>query len=173
MKRLLSVLMLSSISFFGCTSCEHPIIPSAGDAALDSKYTSTTTLISTSDWEFTLPVGWSVKTNDAGDDKFIAVDQTGEQILVFGKEAFVGTYESYTLTAIREFRAAGAKSISAGQVKINGLNFVRVESLKGDIRMWAWLTFKDGMGYGFYCGGTDNDAGYDDCNSIMDSLKIK
>ncbi len=174
--------MLSLLGLISCNSCAKNVTPinppeptpmvvdaSAPDTSVDNSLT-----VNGPDWSFALPShDWVAQHSDGGTDAMLVNDQE-KNLVLFLKEEFPGTAQDYALFAIQGMREAGATLVGSSMVTINGTNFVLVESSKGAIRVFQWVTVKNKTGYGLSCGGLDSDSHQHDlCMGIVNTLTIK
>jgi hypothetical protein len=93
------------------------------------------------------------------------------------KEATNNTYPEYVVSTIRGFAEADVTIDAIKQVTISGQRFTLAQLNHDDEVVWAWITVKDGSGYGFTCGCEINvDAGAvqrDLCQAMADTFVIK
>jgi hypothetical protein len=180
-------LIIGTISCTSCTSSQSSIPPadagnlttvvssaSASTKPIASVPIITNLVVANDNWQFTLPdSNWVSKNPEQLEVKSIKVNNTTHSLLVFLKESYAGSYQDYVLIAIRGLKESGAILISSTQVNINGNNFIVTETTANDLRMWLWMTVKNGNGYGFSCGGSATDeTQHDICFSIASTLKI-
>jgi hypothetical protein len=132
-------------------------------------------MLSGDGWEIIIPYGWQLQNSEEKEIMVLATNSDKQNLIIFIKEPFEGTYESYALAGIRGIKAAGGTLISAKQVILNGQEFVLIESIKKSIVVWAWITVHKGSGYVLTCGGDDKDLLFqkEACGTVSSSLNIK
>lgn len=178
------VLFLLACGLISCSSCaKKPVLnevetgPTVDASLVDSGTASdvqdSSLTVGNDNWSFVLPSSdWEPQRN--GVDPAVFLNEKEHNLVVFLKEEFPGTTQDYALFAVRGMKEAGATLVSSSQVKINGINFVLIESTKGSVRVFQWVAAKDKAGYGLSCGGLDeNDHQKTLCVSIANTLNIK
>ncbi len=135
--------------------------------------------ITQDNWSFSLiGDGWKPMKSPIPVIK-VSMDNQAEECMVFlVKEADANTtYPTYVLQTMRGFTEAGSNVDSVQQVTINGQQWTEVLLDKNMEAVWAWITVKDGVGYGFTCGCEINmDAAqdhFDMCHAMANSIQIK
>lgn len=152
--------------------------PSAAPTASDSApAVSTDQVLSEQDWSLSVPQGWakmSAPIDDANIKVFMG-NQDKKNLVIFVKEAFLGSSAEYALEGLRGLKDGGNKISTARQVDLNGNKFVLLDSSRDNLRMWMWVTAKNGFGYAFSCGGPVDDTGDQEntCTQIANTLTIK
>lgn len=182
MKKILLVSMLSLLGLISCNSCvknDVPINPPEPppqqvDASIPDATVDNSVSVNGPDWSFSLPShDWVAQHSDGGTDAMLVNDQE-KNLVLFLKEEFPGTTQDYALFAIQGMREAGATLVGSSMVVINGTNFVLVESNKGAVRVFQWVTVKNKTGYGLSCGGLDADSHQRAlCMGVVNTLTIK
>jgi len=150
----------------------HDTDQSVTDSALD---VSTCKIMSGDTWEFTVPNGWESKSSS---DKSIAAmlfNDSNQELIMLLREDYNGPVEGYIIEAIRGVKGADAKLISSKQTEVNGVKYTILESKKGPVTVWAWVTVKNNFGYVFTCGGDESEVfkHQASCLSVMNTFRIK
>jgi hypothetical protein len=171
---------LLSVGTISCSSCAKknpdPVVvtvdaspPDAGAPDVAPKPDLT---IKGDKWEFTVPSeGWKPMENSPPHSNgYLNADK--KNLILVINEPFTGSFDEYALGSIRAMRLSGVQIVSAKSVEVNGTKFVLVESSKDGIRVWAWVTTKDGRGFGFTCGGPEDVNQHDLCFGVANTFKI-
>lgn len=129
-------------------------------------------------WSFTLiGDGWAPRDLETDEIK-VAMENHNIMCMVFVvKEQTTDSFGAYVISTIRSFSESGATIDAVKVVMVNGQKFVLTQVDHQDEVVWAWVTVKDGFGYGFTCGCDINpDAGaaqHDVCQHMVDTFVIK
>ncbi len=150
----------------------HETDQSVTDSVTD---VSTCKIMSGDTWEFTVSNGWESKPSS---DKSIAAmlfNDSNQELIMLLREAYTGPVEGYVIEAIRGIKGANAKLVSSKQTEVNGQKFTILESKKGSVTVWAWVTVKNNFGYVFTCGGDESQATKHQasCLTVVNTFKIK
>lgn len=126
-------------------------------------------------WEITLPQSWKQDSPISASVELWAENISIDSLLVLTKESYAGTFDQFSLEAIRGFRGQGAEIGSMQSVSINGYNFTKLESTQGDVDLVTLLTVKNGFGYSLDCGGDESFTFKlkPECQQILSSFKLK
>lgn len=159
-----------------------PIMAMEQDASLNLPFIAPITnwqALFQDNWEFSVPGNeWSVEDISDPDTKVVVRNLNSESVIVLIKEQTANTYPGYIISTIQSFSDRDAEILSMEQVTVNGTKSIKVHMVNKDKEaVWSWITFKDGFGYTFSCGGEVSLAGRnarsDYCQSIADTLHIK
>lgn len=181
MKKFIFMSMMVMLGILSCSACSKknqlPDPVTMVDASTPEVNTTPVVpvlVVSQENWSFTLPShDWISGSDDSGPSALVINDSL-KNLVAFMKEEFPGTMQDYALFAVRGMRGAGATLVSSSIVTVNGTNFVLVESNKGSVRVFQWLTVKDHFGYGLSCGGLDSDNSQRNiCMGVINTLTIK
>jgi hypothetical protein len=192
MKRLFLVLSLLSLGLISCSSCAKketsgPVCE-GGSCPLPSATPSTTPpdpplpppptdkVVTGVGWELTVPAGWDKleppQPTPGLEGLYLNKDKHNLFLLI--KEPYAGKSDEYTLEALRGLKSAGAHLNSAKQVEVNGNKFVLVDSDKNGVRMWLWVTVRNGSGFALSCGGPATEDWHQGiCATVASSLKLQ
>lgn len=184
MKRLFLVLPLLVLGLVSCSSCaKKDTTPPPCDGGTCTLPTSTPSVpapppdqvLSEDDWSVSVPVGWEKLTPPTTDPevKVFYGNKEKQNLVIFVKEAFPGTSAEYVLEGLRGLKDSGSKLNGARQVDLNGNKFVLVDSSRDNVRMFMWITAKNGFGYALSCGGPADQPQEDICTKIASTVTIK
>lgn len=188
MKRLLFILPLLILGLVSCASCSKPTesVPPCDASSCPTLSASASAVpvapprqvFAEDNWSLSVQPGWNkVSAPVSADDMHVKVCEINtdkKNLVVFISEPFAGTNAEYILEALRGLKDGGYKITAAQQVDLNGNKFVLIDSNQGNLRMWMWVTAKNGSGYALSCGGDNSDPTQEDtCTDVANTLTIK
>jgi hypothetical protein len=157
-------------------SCALPEAAVAGESAAGAPQARE--VFGEENWQFSTPFsGWERTKSNSPDIKLVLANAKEECLVIILKEETGDSFGQYIIGSIRAFVVSGYRVSAIKQVKLNNIPFVEVQINSSDATVWAWITVKDGFGYGFSCGGDINpDAGttlHDLCQNIANTFEVK
>jgi len=122
-------------------------------------------------WSFVLPDGtWEHRNNDQIAQASNS-DNTIKVILI--AQPWDKTPGLFPMTVIHGFQKAGSSVKNYKNVTVNGVKYVHVVLARSeDIDVGMWLGVKNGIGYGFMCGGVKDENLTKTCDGIASTLKV-
>lgn len=187
MKRLFFVITLLAAGLISCTSCTKTnVTPAPCEGGVCTAPTTsvivppvpttppvTDQLVTGDSYEVTVPAGWAQRELPEGTHgvDWVYVSPDKNSLVAMLNEPFPGTSDEYVLEAIRGLKGAGATLTSSTQVELNDNKFVLIDSERDGIRMWLWVTARNGFGLALSCGGTTANEAV--CLKVSSSLKLK
>ena len=133
------------------------------------------TVVDNKDFTITLPVTWKQEVSQSSSVVLLAKNPLSESMLVLTKESFTGSFDQFSIEAIRGLRGQGAEISSMQSIVINSNLFTQLSSTQGDVEVVTLLSVKNGFGYSLNCGGPEVDMAQfkSDCQKMFDSLQLK
>jgi len=176
------LLVLIALVIIGCNNPSSKTnnttdIKDAGaisDAALDAA--SVASFLNSDEWVIALPGGWKLTESPDKSIKLFALSNTGNNVFSLEKVLTDASYDKFVIERIRFLRSMEAEIRVTKSVQINGHEFVMVESLLNNLRVWTWITTtKNSVGFVLTCGGLDMESKDNSiiCNAVADSFQIK
>jgi hypothetical protein len=74
-------------------------------------------------------------------------------LVVILKDPMMSTYDQYVLGSVRSYKDGGATVISTKEVMLGSSKFTLLEVNKGTVKIFNYITYKNGAGYVLSCGG--------------------
>lgn len=176
MKKILACLLALGLASCSCTK-EKVVtntVPEVSSTSVEVTLPETKLpfVVSLEDVELVLPSeDWKLVSNDKTEIKLLAKNDKLNNLVVFVKEQFKGTYDEYALTNIRGLKDQGAVITKSDQFEFGGVTWVFVSSTNKDVNLYQWVTYRNGYGYALSCGGKDNDQATV-CQQISSTLKL-
>ena len=136
-------------------------------------------ILAQENWQFSVPgEGWVAMDPPAPETKVVTRNESKNCLIIFLKEGGQAKYADYVVGSIRGFVENGSTIVEIDQVEIHGNKYGKVHLVKASLNIWAWLTTKDGFGYGFTCGGevdptTKDNSLADLCQNVANTVEIK
>lgn len=182
MKKILAAMLLA-IGLLSCSSCTkkpgpaEPVPPIAvADAGKEAEASVPEMEVVIGDtWNLTFPNrNWHFTPMGEGFNAYL--NEIDKNLSVMVKEEFAGTTQQYALLAVRALKDSGGALILTKPVVINGVNFVFMETARGnEPHIWAWLATKNGSGYSFVCSGIESADDFQKnlCESIALTIQLQ
>ncbi len=189
---ILGFLTLGLASCTGCTkkdttpvctgaNCALPSAPDAAPAPTDAGVTpvppatSGSQTLSGVGWSLVVPEGYDTVVDESEEKQpeVLIANEEEHSVILLIKEPFARSTSEYALAALRGITEAGGVLIANKQADLNNNKYVLLDSSKDGIRVWAWLTVKNGFGYSLSCGGPANEDHHEAlCTEVADSLNL-
>lgn len=203
MKHLFTIFSLLACSLVSCTGCaEKEVVapPCVGDSCVkpttfvDAGTTAADTatksvvdagstdseplynqVYSGDGWELVAPPDWKkTSANQEIDPEILLVNAEKRNVILVLAEETPLKINDYAANAVKELKSTGAKLNSNKQIKLNGYAFVALDTSREDMRMFFWITVRNGVGYTLSCGGQGNESWQQDiCYSIAAAFRIQ
>lgn len=182
-KRVVVLLVVSVVLLLILAPHQAPNTPPSDNVACDASCPlhpdviniPQQTMITQENWTVTL-VGddWELNEPSIPEIKLSAFSAETNTLVLLIKEPTELTLPGYAISTIRVFLSDGATLQSAKQVLIGGQKFILVNMTRSFEIVWAWITVKDGIGYGLTCGSdlSELDAGSNIGQAVVSQQKI-
>ena len=125
--------------------------------------------------------GWSISVTDdwqrmdMNDPTFqlILAESKHQSALMLIKEPYQYTGVRYLFDFIQGVGHSGGVVTAVETVQIRGEYFDLLDISKGDLKLWAWVTVKNGYGYNLLCGGASSSPEMkDSCFKAVSTFKV-
>lgn len=169
--------LFTVLTLTACSSCIEPTPTPTPTPVLDASLIDTSikdTVITGSSWEVILPIGWEERKTTVANVDFIAVQTTTKMLFMVTKESYINSLDQFTIESFRYLRGEGAQLEQTSSKNINDVKYIMAESVKDNIRMFVWLTVKNGFGYTISCGGPEgNSENMTACQNIILNFRLQ
>lgn len=155
MPKILSFILICFV--FAISSCSSCHTPNSSDAGIDAQSDSEPDVnqdryFIKNDYKILIPA--SCTENDLNKENLeLAFTCPNNVLFLLTKELYALSYDSFAIESIRQLRGEGVSILNTKSLVINETPFVMAESEKDNIRMFLYVTVKNGYGYSLSCGG--------------------